>query len=52
MEKWDGIKLLTNKLTLQGYDGSRLKSPFRKLYGVIMTLFAITNYHWLINYAE
>ena len=26
-------QLLTNKLMLQGYNESRLKSPFRKFYG-------------------
>ena len=26
-------KVLTNKLMLQGYNESRLKSPFRKFYG-------------------
>ena len=42
-------KLLTKKLMLQGYNESRLKSSFRKFYGrYIMTLFAITNYHWPI----
>ena len=50
---WEFLKrgqLLTKKLMLQGYDESRLKSSFRKFHGryIIMTLFAITNYHWAI----
>jgi hypothetical protein len=33
---------------LQGYNESRLKSSFANSSVVIMTLFAITNYHWSI----
>jgi hypothetical protein len=41
-------RLLTNKLMLQGYNESRLKSSFRKFYGSFNDLFTITNYHWPI----
>jgi hypothetical protein len=41
-------KLLSNKLMLQGYKESRLKSPFFKSTFVILTLFATSNYHWHI----
>jgi hypothetical protein len=40
-------KLLTNKLMLQGYNESHLKSSFRKFYGRYYDL-ANTNYHWSI----
>jgi hypothetical protein len=42
------LKLLTEKLMLQGYNECRLKSTFYKFYGHITTVFAITNYHWPI----
>jgi hypothetical protein len=40
--------LLTNKLMLQVYNESCSKSSFRNSMVAIMTLFAITNYHWPI----
>jgi hypothetical protein len=38
-------QLPANKLMLLGDNKFRLKSPFHKLYGCLMALFAITNDH-------
>jgi hypothetical protein len=38
----------TKKLMLQGYDESRLKSPFCKFYGRYNDLVCNYKYHWLI----